>query len=367
LSMSASEGSCRVERVVERGRESWTVLGADRRPVVVADRYLAWLTSIEKSPNTVRAYACDLKLFFTFLGARTLAWDRVTLETLGEFTAWLRSPAENVIVLEHGTPARTASSVNRTLSAVFGFYEFHARDGMPLARELVARGRSGSGNYKPFLHGIAPSRPRGKVGRVREVERLPLSLTVEQVQAILDAQRTLRDRFLFALLFETGMRVGQALGLRHEDVVSWERRIEIRPREDNANGARGKGGRGTVPVSAELMRLHVDYMHQEYGELDCDYVFVNLRGGRRGAPLRYDSVYELAKRTSARVGFQFTPHALRHTHATLARRGGMSLDALQRMLTHRSPVSTAIYAHVEVEDLRDELQRAGMLGIGRRA
>jgi len=367
LSMSAAQGSCRVQRVVEGGRESWTVIGVDRRPVEAVDRYLAWLTRIEKSPNTVRAYACDLKKFVTFLSVRDLAWDQVRLEALGEFTAWLRSPTENVIVLEHGTPARAASSVNRTLSAVFGFYEFHARSGVTLARELVARGRSGSGSYKPFLHGIAKSRPRGRAARLREVERLPRALSVEQVQAVLDAQRRLRDRFLFALLFETGMRVGQALGLRHEDVVSWERRIEIRPREDNANGARGKGGRGSVPVSAELIRLHLSYMHEEYGELYSDYVFVNLWGGRRGAPMRYDSVYELAKRTSATVGFEFTPHTLRHTHATLARRGGMSLDALQRMLTHRSQSSTAIYAHADVEDLRDELQRAGMLGIGGRA
>ncbi len=55
----------------------------------------------------------------------------------------------------------------------------------------------------------------------------------------------MRDRFLFALLFGTGMRIGQALGLRHEDVVSHERRIELVPREDNANGARGK--RETLP------------------------------------------------------------------------------------------------------------------------
>jgi integrase/recombinase XerD len=227
---------------VERGRGSWTVIGVDRRPVEPVDRYLAWLTNIEKSPNTVRAYACDLNLFVRFLAARELVWDQVSLEILGEFTAWLRSPAENVIVLEHDTPARAASSVNRTLSAVFGFYEFHARRGVPVARELVARGRSGYGAYKPLLHGIAKARPRGRAGRLPEVERLSRVLSVEQVQAILDAQHRLRDRFLFALLFETGMRVGQALGLRHEDLISWERRIEIRPREDNANGARGKAG-----------------------------------------------------------------------------------------------------------------------------
>jgi hypothetical protein len=79
------------------------------------------------------------------------------------------------------------------------------------------------------------------------------------------------------------------------------------------------------------------------------------------APMRYDGVYDLIQRTSAKVGFEFTPH----THATLARRGGMSLDALQRMLTHRSQASTGVYTHLDVEDLRGELQRAGMLGVGR--
>ena len=81
--------------------------------------------------------------------------------------------------------------------------------------------------------------------------------------------------------------------------------------------------------------------------------------------MRYDSVYELAIPTSATVGFAFTPHTLRHTHATLARRGGMPLELLQRMLTHRSQTSTSISAHLDVEDLRRELERAGMLGSGR--
>jgi hypothetical protein len=72
------------------------------------------------------------------------------------------------------------------------------------------------------------------------------------------------------------MRVGQALGLRHEDVVTWENRIEIVSRENNGNGARGKGGAGSVPVGAELMRLYAQYMHVEYGSLDSDYVFVRV-------------------------------------------------------------------------------------------
>jgi integrase/recombinase XerD len=245
---------------------------------------------------------------------------------------------------------------------VFGFYEFHGRHGVEVARALVDERRMGRGGFKPFLHGIAPSRPRGRVGRLREARRLPATLSVEQVAAILAAQTRLRDRFLFALLAGTGMRIGQALGLRHSDVVSQERRVEIVPREDNANGARGKRGCGWVPITGELVRLHSDYMHVEYGELDSDYVFVNLWGGRVGHAMSYHAVDEIVRRTRRRVGFDFTPHQLRHTYATVARRGGVPVEIVSKLLCHRSVQTTSdIYLHASPEDLRAALERAGAL------
>jgi integrase/recombinase XerD len=112
------------------GVESWTVIGPDLRPVDPVDRYLAWLSSIERAPTTVRAYAHDLKTFWGFVEERGIEWDAISLEQLGAFTVWLRSPADNVVVLATGSPARAASTVNRILTAVFGFYEFHARHGV---------------------------------------------------------------------------------------------------------------------------------------------------------------------------------------------------------------------------------------------
>ena len=73
------------------------------------------------------------------------------------------------------------------------------------------------------------------------------------------------------------MRVGQALGLRHEDVVGVGAADRDRAREDNAAVGAQQGRReGAVPVAAELMRLRHDYMHEEYRELDSDFVFVRL-------------------------------------------------------------------------------------------
>jgi integrase/recombinase XerD len=218
---------------------------------------LGWLTSVERSPNTVRAYALDLKAFWSFLEARGIGWRAVTVEQLGWFAEWLRRPVENVVLLQGAVPARSARTVNRMLSAVAGFYEFHGRRGERLRLDLrpVAGRSGGGGGPVAFLSGIAAASPRGRAGRLPEQPRLPRPLSVAEVAAVIAAQRRLRDRFLFALLFGTGMRIGQALGLRHEDVLARARAIRLVARVDNANGTRGKGAVGLVPVWAGLMRL----------------------------------------------------------------------------------------------------------------
>jgi integrase/recombinase XerD len=344
-----------------RGVESFTVIGPDLRPVELVDEYLAWLTDCERSPNTVEAYAHDLRAFWTFLGEQGLSWERVGVGELAEFAAWARRPAENVVVLADEAARLSARTVNRMLSGVVGFYEFQARRGSTLAQDLLVKTRSGRGGYKPFLYGIARDRPRGRAVRLPERQARPKTLSLEQVAAVIDAQERLRDRFLFALLASTGMRIGQALGLRHEDVVPWERRIEIRAR-DGARRVRSKGGaEGAVPVTAELMRLWSDYMHHEYRDLDCDFVFVNLWGGQAGRPLTYSNVDRIVERTKRRVGFDFTVHQLRHTYATLAFRDGVQLEVIGALLTHRSPHSALIYTHPNAEDLRSALAERGVL------
>ena len=158
------------------------------------------------------------------------------------------------------------------------------------------------------------------------------------------------------------MRVGQALGLRHADFVSRRREIRIVARPDNANGARAKLREAVViPVSAPLVRLYSEYMHAEYGDLDCDYVFVNLFGGRIGQPMCYPTVHRLVARISARTGIAFTAHMLRHTHATELIRGGVPIEVVARLLTHRSSTTTSqTYIHLDAVDVREALTRAGV-------
>src|SRR6266542_4092565 len=98
--------------------------------------FMAYLTDIERSPNTVKAYAHDLKDWFGFLDLRGLDWREVRLEDLGEFVAWLRLPPAGrcggVTMLPSAAHHCSAGTVNRKLSAVGGLYTFHARHGVNL-------------------------------------------------------------------------------------------------------------------------------------------------------------------------------------------------------------------------------------------
>ncbi len=153
--------------------ESWTVLGDDDVPVEPVERYLAYLTDIERSPNTVKAYAHDLKDWLVFLDQRGLDWREVRLEDLGEFVAWLRLPpsgrdgrvallpsADHHCADDHGQPEAFGGQ-----RASMCFHARHGVDLGDLVTELqpVRRQRPG---WKPFLYHLSGGEP----GRRRTIK-----------------------------------------------------------------------------------------------------------------------------------------------------------------------------------------------------
>jgi integrase/recombinase XerD len=357
-----------VTRVVSpvSSRESWTVLGEDDAPVAPIERYLRYLTDIERSPNTIKAYAHDLKDWFTFLAGRGVDWTAVGLEDISAFVSWLRLPKalrqSGVAVLPTVEHHCGEATVNRKLSALAAFYTHAARDGVDVGALLTAWQVGGSrGGWKPFLHHVSKHMPRPRrTVSLKAPKKFPRVLSPNEVQALLDACDRLRDRFLLAVLYVTGMRIGEALGLRHSDIAAAEREITVR-RRDNDNGARAKSvTMRTVPVGPELVRLYADYLHGEYRDLDSDYVFVNLWGRPHGHPLTYAAVYDLVRRLRRRTGIDFDPHWLRHTAATRMLRDGIGIEIVAKLLGHANvTITAAIYGHLTVEDARQVMERAG--------
>jgi integrase len=111
-----------------------------------------------------------------------------------------------------------------------------------------------------------------------------------------------------------------------------------------------------------VVRLYSDYLHTEYGDLDCDYVFVNLWSAPVGRPMHYSSVYDLVCRLRGRTGIAFGPHTFRHTYATELLRRKVPVEVVQKLLGHASIATTSdTYAHLKVEDARRALVSAGWL------
>lgn len=130
------------------------------------------------------------------------------------------------------------------------------------------------------------------------------------------------------------------------------------PREDNVNGARTKTKVSyPVQVTKELMELYSDYLLEEFGEVESDYVFVNLWQGRIGEPMRYETVVELFRRLSKKTGIKAHPHQFRHSHATSLAREGWDASYIQKRLGHAT-VQTAIntYTHLTNDDLKEAYQ-----------
>ena len=168
-----------------------------------------------------------------------------------------------------------------------------------------------------------------------------------------------RDRLLIGFWWLAGLRVGQTLGLRHDDIDARKAQLRIVPRA-NPNGARPKVRETqTVPLRPEILELYGEYVREELQSVESDYVFVNLWCEPLGSPMTYSAVDGLVRRLRAHSGENFTPHQLRHTFATDLHREGVSLEVISRLLTHRSISTTSdLYLHLDVEDLRAGLEMA---------
>lgn len=346
-------------QIPDSNRVGWLVLGEDYLPIDPIQKFLRYLENIERSPHTIRSYAYHLRLYWQYIQEANLDWPTVGLNELADFVAWLRRPSPGIILLQEQEAKRGEATINAILAAVCMFYEYHERLGLPREQELYREQLQPYRKYKSFLHHINKGKPvRTRLIKLKAPKRLPEILLPQQVEQVLTACHRLRDQLFVSLLYETGMRVGQALGLRHEDIHSWDNLIRVVPRSDNPNGARAKTRAPySISVPPSLMTLYTSYLLEEFGEINSDFVFVNLWDGQIGEPMTYAAVIDLFRRLSQTSGIEVRPHLLRHTHATLLLQNGMEAAYVQKRLGHAS-VQTTIntYVHLTDTDLKQAYQ-----------
>jgi len=160
------------------------------------------------------------------------------------------------------------------------------------------------------------------------------------------------------LLYNTGMRIGEALGLRHTDIDLEECTVWVIPRNDNENGARAKSGKvRAIPVLKYVMHMYEDYLtsdeYQGAFESGSEYVFCNVQNGRIGQAMSISYSQNLKNALNKRTGHKFNWHSLRHTHASEAIADGHGLLQIADRLGHASPQTTLdFYKHLFSSEIR---------------
>lgn len=339
----------------DTGQVIWLVLDENYLPVLPIQRYLTHLLHKEKSSNTIEVYARYLRLYWEWLHKQYLDWRNVSLEDLAEYMHWLRvGDTSNIISLKSTEACRGAKTVNLALTAVRMFYEFHYHLKTVGSDKQFSRYSLPIGtNYVGFLDGIAKSKPRKQSFiKLKEPKQFPGCLSDDEIKRLIEACNTRRDRLLILILYETGMRKGELLGLRHEDISDCSKFTIKVTRRLNSNGALAKSGARTIPVTRKLLEFYDDYLVHEYPEVNSDYVFVNLTKGDIGKPLHYKAPNQLLEQLENKTGIKAYPHLFRHTYATRLLRAGMDRYLLKELLGHRSMQTTInVYGHITTEDI----------------
>ena len=265
------------------------------------------------SANTLAAYRRDLAGLANWLGGRS--------QTLAAAT---EADLLGYIAARH--PGSRASSANRRLSTLRRFYRH-------LLRERI---RSDD--------------PTVNIQAARQPPRFPKAISEQQVEALLAAPDTTgalgeRDRTMLELLYATGLRVSELIGLRIVELSLADGVVRIV----------GKGSKERlVPLgeeAADWLQRHLAGGRRELlGRRDADAVFVT----RRGQPMSRQMFWNLIRRYAIRAGIRSTlsPHTLRHAFATHLLDHGADLRVVQMLLGHADISTTQIYTHVARERLR---------------
>jgi integrase/recombinase XerD len=266
--------------------------------------------------NTLTSYRRDLRRYQHFLAEREIDdLDRIDEPTVTAFLVRLREGDA-----EH--PPLSSTSAARTVVAVRGFHKFALGDGLAVADPAA---------------GVKPPAP---------AKRLPKALPLADVEAILSAAGAggttlaLRDRALLEVLYGTGARISEAVGLDVDDLDAVDRTVLLR----------GKGGKERiVPVGSYAVGAVSEYLVRARPDLvaagqGTPALFLNARGGR----LSRQSAWTVLVRAAERAGVttDVSPHTLRHSFATHLLENGTDIRIIQVLLGHSRIDTTARYAAV---------------------
>ena len=284
------------------------------------ERYERYLTDEKKaSKNTLSSYMRDIRQFGAYLMAQGESYDSAEEEQLCDYIQTLR------------TEGKSIATVSRNIASLKNFYVWMK------------------------LHGYVEHNPTGKLVPDKATHKLPEILTAQEVELLLaqpqcSDRKGYRDRAMLELLYATGMRVSELIGLDVTDVVLSAGIINCR----------GRNRVRTIPLYPKAVKALKDYVEFIRPEMIASpserALFVNVSGER----MSRQGFWKIVKSYQQKAGIQkdITPHTLRHSFATHLLENGADLHSIQEMLGHADISSTQIYSQLVKKQLKDVYVKA---------
>jgi integrase/recombinase XerD len=280
------------------------------------------------SENSLTSYGRDLRYFLEFLHIRDLELSQVTATVLSDFEVWLKDRSLAI------------SSINRTNSAVKSFLIYCARE------------------YNLNL-------PTGEISSHKVARKLPKALSIDEVASLIESAKSLseatslRDVALLELLYSTGGRVSEIIGINLNDLAKIESDNEV----IQTIKLRGKGSKERiVPIGTFALTALDNYLVRTRPGLLAksgkseNALLLNSRGGR----LSRQSAWNIVLQAAQVCGLEgkVSPHVFRHSYATHLLDGGADIRVVQELLGHSSVTTTQIYTLVTIDKIRQSYSSA---------
>ncbi len=284
------------------------------------DQFLSYIQSERRySPLTVKSYRRDLERFESFMAKEYELPDLSKAST----------PMIKTFLVSLKDGGLSNRSINRMISTLKTFYKFCLREGFVEKSPMF-----GIKNLK---------QPKNLVKFVSESDINKVSFENCEDYTIK------RDELLFELLYQTGIRKAELIGLRDQDVDVIGMKVKVLGKRDKER---------FIPVSRELLEMVGKYrsLRDERFPVRADRLLLNDKGEEMSPYFVYEKVHSMLE--SVTTLKQKSPHVLRHTFATHLLDEGASLVAIQKLLGHSDLATTQVYAHNTIEQLKKIHQQA---------
>ena len=277
------------------------------------------------SLNSISAYRRDLTKFSHFLADNSMDFEKLSESEITDFEVWLKQAQMSI------------NSINRNISALKSFYKYAAQE------YVIANPVSGVASWK------VP-------------QRLPKALTIKEVTSLIDSTKregdpiSLRDHAIVELLYGTGARVSEVVGIDINDFAQSE--VEGHP--ITTLKLRGKGSKerivplGSFAKSAldeYLVRIRPNLLTKSKSARVETALFLNQRGSRLSRQSAWQVISDAADATG--LSGKVSPHVFRHSYATHLLDGGADIRVVQELLGHASVTTTQIYTLITIDKVRE--------------